>query len=333
MSTNDQMVALIDDIYALIRDPAGLQDLVGRISDWRGADMALLTAPALSGCAPVPLIAHKMDFSPVLARPEMLMRPEFAHRAIATGGAPGVFKFEDLMPPHEQEVNEYWQAIIAPLGIASGILTMVRTPDDNMRPVSLNLYRRCSSNPFCADDVKSMQALLPHLRRALGVLLDAPLGVSSFEKDSLYAAIDTAAFFLDQAGNVAHCNDAAERLLRLEDGLMLEEGRLTLTDSELQRDLDAALGRVIGCSWSTKLRKALSYWRRGRAGRPRCCSWLFRWEPTIRSQPAPLQSDASYSPTEKPRRWTCRCQIACNVSTDLRKLKPKLPWASRWECR
>jgi hypothetical protein len=253
MSMDDRQIALIDEIYALIKNPSGLQDLVGRVADWRGADMALMTAPPLPGCAPVPLMAYKMDFTPV-SRPDLLMRPEFTTRAIATGRAPGVFTFDELMPREERETNEYWQKVIAPLGIGSGLLAIVRTAKDNMRPVSLNLFRKASSAPFDAADVDAMAKLKPHLRGALSALLDAPMGLTSFEQDTDFSALNTPVFSLDQAARVVQCNDAAKRLVRRDDGIALQSKRLMLADSDLQRDLDATLARVVGDNWSTKMR-------------------------------------------------------------------------------
>lgn len=254
MSIDDRQIALIDEIYALIKNPSGLQELVGRIADWRGADMALLTAPPLPGCAPVPLMAYKMDFTAVLSRPDLLMRPEFTTRAVETGRAPGVFTLAELMPVHEQETNEYWQGIIAPLGITSGMLAIIRTAQDNMRPVSLNLFRKASSQPFDAADVRAMGTLVTHLRGALGVLLDAPVGLTSFEPDMDFSMLNTPVFSLDQSARVVRSNEAAQRLLRRDDGIAVQGKRLMLADGDLQRDLDAALARVIGDNWSTKMR-------------------------------------------------------------------------------
>lgn len=253
---DDRLNALVDEIYALIKNPSGLQNLVGCIADWRGADMALLTAPPLPGCTPVPLMAYKMDFTPVLARPDLLMRPEFAARAVATGRAPGVFTLNELMSPQEQETNEYWQGVIAPLGITSGMLAIARTAQDSMRPVSLNLFRCAAAKPFDAEDVEAMAVLVPHLRRALGVLLDAPAGLTSFEQDTDFSALNTPVFSLDQSAEVVHCNEAAKRLLKSGDGIALQGDRLTLPDSDLQRELDAALARVIGDDWSTRMRNS-----------------------------------------------------------------------------
>lgn len=257
MSMDEHVIALIDKVYALINNPAGLQDLPGQVAEWRGADMALLTAPALPGCTPIPLMAYKMDFTAVSARPELLLRPEFTSRAVATGRAPGVFTFAELMPPEEQATNEYWQSIIAPLGIASGMLAIVRTAEDNLRPVSLNLFRRESSKPFDADDVEAMSALVPHLRRALSILLDAPKGVTSFEQDTDFSALNTPVFCLDQSAKVVRCNDAAKRLLKRDGGVSLRADRLTLQQADVQRELDAALQRVIGDNWSTMMRNVV----------------------------------------------------------------------------
>jgi hypothetical protein len=256
MNIDDRLIALIDEIYALVANPSALPDLLGHIADWRGADMALLTAPALPGCTPVPLMAYKMDFTPVLSRPDLLMRPEFTSRAVATGRAPGVFTLAELMSPEEQGTNEYWQGIIAPLGITSGMLAIVRTAADNMRPVSLNLFRRASAEPFDAEDVNAMATLVPHMRGALGVLLDARVGLTSFEAETDFSALRTSVFSLDQSAKVVRCNGAAKRLLRREDGLALLGDRLTLSDRDRQHELDAALTLAIGAGWSSKMRNS-----------------------------------------------------------------------------
>ena len=51
---------------------------------------------------------------------------------------------------------------------------MVRTPEENERPVLLNFYRRTDQPAYTPADVARLEALFPHLRRALSVALDAP---------------------------------------------------------------------------------------------------------------------------------------------------------------
>ena len=247
--------AVIDAIYALIRAPEGLNDLVARIADWIGADMALAASPPLPGCRPVPLTQYKMDFTPVMNEPELVMRPEFTMRALATGRAPGVFLFDELMPAEERADNAYWQKIIAPLGIASGIATVIRTGADNSPPLILNVFRTANRPPFSVAHVSAMEDLLPHLRRAFGILLDPPQTrpeVTALQQ--AHAAVDTPVFYFDDQARVIYLNSAAQELVGAEDGIALADGMLSLSDASADRDLSQALERVIGGQWTTHLR-------------------------------------------------------------------------------
>lgn len=247
--------AVIDAVYALIKAPEGLNDLVARIADWMGADMAIATSPPLPGCRPVPLSQYKMDFTPVMNEPELVMRPEFTVRAIATGRAPGVFLFDELMPAPERADNAYWQKIMVPLGIASGILTVVRTAQDNNQPLILNLFRGATSPPFSSADVAAMNELLPHLRRAFSILLDTPSTPSEIGALQLaHAASDTPVFYLDEQARVVYLNPSARELVSAQDGIALADGTLTLADPTADSDLNAALRRVIGGQWTTHFR-------------------------------------------------------------------------------
>lgn len=243
---------IIDLTYAAIRAPETWPTLIGEICEWLRADMALMSSPALPGCKTVPLVLYKFDMTPVIHETQLLVYPELALRAIATERVPGAFLLEELMPADEQKAHPYWLRIMAPLGIAYGIVTVVRTPDDDSRPVVLNLFRRSGATPFTLDDVAEMENLLPHLRRALGVLLDAAPDVSG-DVGGMYSAIKTPAFYLDRHANVVHSNAAAKRLIR-RDGIDLDGARLRMPDNASQLELDHVLNRVIGDSWSSTMR-------------------------------------------------------------------------------
>jgi DNA-binding CsgD family transcriptional regulator len=132
---------------------------------------------------------------------------------------------------------------------------MVRTPQDNMRPVLLNYYRRAGKPAYGKPELKWIQGLLPHLRRALGVILDAPPAPKPPEHMSdLYDAIGAPCFLIGKDGGVLHRNPAAELLLNSRNGVEIRGGRIALWDSDAQCELDALLARVIGEAWSTKYR-------------------------------------------------------------------------------
>lgn len=246
---------LIDAIYEAISLPRTWPDVIGRIAAWLDADMGMMASPPLPGCDPVPLFLYRLDLSPVSHDPEMVMRPEFSMRAIATGAVPGVFRFEDLMSAKERATNCYWQTIMAPLGIGSGLLCMIRTPDDAQRPVVLNYYRRTQSRPFGPTDIALMESLLPHLRRALGVLLDAPPPPAAAENiEEITDVIGAAAFFLGSDARLLRASRAGEALVQAGDGLAIQNGRIVLGDVEAQAELNGALSRVIGDNWSRKVR-------------------------------------------------------------------------------
>jgi DNA-binding CsgD family transcriptional regulator len=247
---------IVDAIYRAIRLPQAWPDVVRSLGDWLDADIGMMLSPTLPGANAVPLVVYGLDMAPVLEKfPNHAGRTEFTNRALATGRAPGAFLLDELMPVTEQPTNAFWRDIIEPLGIQSGIFTMVRTPNDNLKPVLINFYRRAGKAPYREADVADMTAMIPHLRRALGVILDAPPASGPFsEMSDVYAPIGAAAFFIGPDGRVLHQNHAGDTLLAARDGLDLCGGRLALWDKDAQRELDAALVRVIGDAWSAKLR-------------------------------------------------------------------------------
>ncbi|HVY87045.1 MAG TPA: helix-turn-helix transcriptional regulator [Caulobacterales bacterium] len=252
MRSESEAARLVDRIYAAIRDPRIWSDVVPEIAGWLGADMGMMTSPSLPGHEAVPIFLHRMDLSPVQNNP-LMWRAEFTLRAIATGRTPGVFLFDELMQREEQSTNEYWQGVVAPLGIGSGLLGVIRTADDNQKPVILNYYRRVGAPPFVQGDADALALLLPHLRRSLGILLDAP-PVSDPQMGAFYDSLGAAAFLFGADGKLLHRNPAADILLGAKIGLALESGRLVLADKEAQLEFEGALKRVVGENWTRKLR-------------------------------------------------------------------------------
>jgi DNA-binding CsgD family transcriptional regulator len=250
-----QSAALLDRIYGAIRAPETWPEIVRAIGEFLGADMGLMLSPGFSGSLPVPLVAYGLDIGRITeAYLKYAGKAEFTKRALATGRAPGAFLVDELMPPNEQASSAYWQDLAIPLGITSGIFAMLRTPDENRRAVIMNFYRVGERPAFTADDVKRMDFLIPHLRRALGVILDAPISASSPDVKELYNAIGAPCFFFSAEGRVTHVNHAGELLLKARDGVEMRDGKLVLSDAPAQIELNAALARTIGEGWSAKFR-------------------------------------------------------------------------------
>lgn len=225
------------------------------IGDFLEADMGLMLAPSFGSALPVPLVAYGLDIARITdAYLKYAGKSEFTNRALATGRVPGAFLIDELMPPEEQASGPYWQELAIPLGITSGIFAMLRTPDENRRAVIMNFYRTGERPRFTADDAMQMDLLIPHLRRALGVILDAPPAASTPDIKELYNAIGAPCFFFGADGKVTHVNHAGELLLKAADGVELHDGKLVLSDAPAQTELNAALERTIGEGWSAKFR-------------------------------------------------------------------------------
>ncbi len=254
--SEEEATRIVDGIYAAIRFPQSWPEVVRSIGDWLDADIGMMLSPSMPGVTPVPLVAYGLDLTPILEKfPKHAGRAEFTFRAMATGRVPGAFLVDDLMPPSEQATNAYWQEMVAPLGVISGIFCMARTPNDNARPVIINFYRTAGKAPYAASDVRDMESLLPHLRRALGVALDSPPAtMAPSDMTGVYEAISAAAFLFSPDGAVIHSNAAAGALLAEKDGVDIRNGKLVLWDGDAQFELDKALARVIGEAWSQKYR-------------------------------------------------------------------------------
>ncbi|MBS0385256.1 MAG: hypothetical protein JSS00_07895 [Proteobacteria bacterium] len=261
--------ALLDRIYTAIRAPESWPDIVRAIGDHLGADMGLMLAPSLPNVLPVPLVAYGIDMTLIAdVYPKYAGKSEFTHRALATGRAPGAFLIDELMPPEEQATSQYWRELMTPMGITSGIFMLLRTPEENQRPVIMNFYRVGEQRRFDAQDIKRVEAFIPHLRRTLSVVLDAPPMTSSPDIKELYNAIGAPCFFFSADGSVTHVNHTGEVLLRECDGIELRDGKLVLSDIPAQAELDAALARTIGEGWSAKFRTGAELLARRPSGGP-----------------------------------------------------------------
>jgi DNA-binding CsgD family transcriptional regulator len=247
---------IIYAIYETILSPESWNDVVRHIGEWLGADLGMMTSPSLAGSHAVGMFAYGLDLTPVLANyPKHAGRAEFTLRAIATGRTPGAFLLDELMPQGERAQNAFWRDMVAPLGITSGIFSVVRTPDEGSgRAVILNYYRRAQRPDFSPADVRKFENLLPHLRRALGIILDSPpRQTAPSDTINAYNMMSAPCFLLSMQGEIIVANDAARLELAANEGVGLHQKRLQLSDSSAQHELNAYIARICdGGAWSTK---------------------------------------------------------------------------------
>lgn len=247
---------VITGIYETIRSPELWPRVVEEIGEGLGARCGMMLTPALPGVSAVPLLSYGLDLTPILAAyPRYAGRAEYTNRALATGRCPGAFLVDELMPIEERTGNEFWREVVAPTGLISGVFGMVRLPEENKRPVILNYYRHESEPPFAAGDTDRFEALFPHLRRALSVVLDSPPRRSlTAGAAELYESLGAPTFVLFDDLTLAYRNHAAEVLLDAESSIAVSNNKLSLWDADAQQALEASLSRICRDRWSSSYR-------------------------------------------------------------------------------
>ena len=110
---------------------------------------------------------------------------------------------------------------------------------------SLGIHRPRMAKPFTNAATQKLEGFLPHLRRA--VLIRSRLGLASSYADMASAVLDQLPFGVAQltaAGHVVSANQAAQRILRGNDGFSLSKlgvrAASTADDAKLQRAIRVA---------------------------------------------------------------------------------------------
>lgn len=130
----------------------------------------------------------------------------------------------------------------------SPYLATLRGPD-----LAIGLFRSLNEKTFDSIDKYKASLLLPHISRALGVMVclrnaECQLATGFTTLDRLHQGI----LLIGENGEVTFCNKAVCRILQREDGLRLQtvrgrgdSARLVAAKAYVQKRLDAAIREVV----------------------------------------------------------------------------------------
>src|ERR1700739_1527534 len=140
----------------------------------------------------------------------------------------GVYAESDLVPSREFLQSEIYRGLLGPANLRYAAITILACTVRQLDAISL--WRTSRGGPADADSRRLLELLIPHVQTALKVR--RALGTAEQRQASAEAmanASPTASFVLPKDGLVQHCNTAAESLIRANEILMIENGRLTPT--------------------------------------------------------------------------------------------------------
>lgn len=242
MMDPSQAGALIDDVYAASVDPSRWTGVVESLGRALQAEAGLMMIPASFGATPASFASFGIAFSPEVARYYETIRGKatLTNAAMATGRAPGVFTLDELVPETERSHSDFWRRGLAPLGWTDGLIAVLRLPaEEEGPPVILNYFRRQSGEPMRGGPRALLEALFPHLRRAVGITLAVGSGRALARTlDAFIETLGEPCLMIDNWGVVSARNEAFDRLAGERGEFRLAGGQLTFADRDDQQRLD-----------------------------------------------------------------------------------------------
>jgi DNA-binding CsgD family transcriptional regulator len=248
--------ALIDRIYQGATDPGAWPEIIQHISAWLGAPKIILFTPLVVPAAGGFMFPHGIsqryfELWPTHHKPMDL----WAQRALESGfvvqGRVGVGT--ELVPAVELAASRWYTEVLATEDIFQMLTSIVFDGSDGQNPcVVCSVYRGLDAESFDDDDKQKLSLVLPHISRALGVMLK--LRNAEFKMAASYAALDrigSGVFLVGGDRSILFANRAAKTVLAENDGLSLRKsaagtlGQLFSGNVETQIAIETALNSAV----------------------------------------------------------------------------------------
>jgi DNA-binding CsgD family transcriptional regulator/PAS domain-containing protein len=247
---------LIDRIYQGATDPNVWPNIIQDIAAWMEAPKIILftpqNVPADGGFMfPHGISQRFFELWPTHLKPLDVWVESAVETNFIVQGNVGVG--EELVPVAELVESRWYREVLAPEDIIHLVTSIVFDGSDGQNPcVVCSLYRGLDAEAFDGDDKQKLSLILPHISRALGVMLK--LRNAEFKLVASYAALDrigTGVLLLNDDRSILFANRAARNILSDDDGLSLRKygtgalGRLFSGDVKTQAAIETALSNAI----------------------------------------------------------------------------------------
>ena len=248
--------ALIDRIYQGATDPGIWPEIIQDIAAWMEAPKIILFTPQNVPAAGGFLFPHGLtqrffELWPTHHKPMDLWVQRAVERGFVVQGKVGVG--EELVPTDELAESRWYREVLATEDVFHLLYCVIFDGSDGQNPcVACSLYRGINADAFADEDKQKLSLILPHISRALGVMLK--LRNAEFKLVVSYAALDrigTGVLLVGGDRSILFANRAAKNILAEDDGLSLRKhgtgalGRLFSGDVKTQVAIDTALSNAI----------------------------------------------------------------------------------------
>jgi PAS domain-containing protein len=237
---------LIEAIYDAALDPAILDDVLARLRARLAASISILFAYDSAG--PVPWHFHGFEPKIFEAYNDYYHHVDVYRRGLVTkqllrSGA--VFAGEQIVDAPTVRSSAFVNELLRPndFGPVCGSPLHV-TPDGAF--VELTFYRAAESQPFAAEDLDFLKAIVPHFGRAarLRLRLEQRARSPAWTLE-LLDGLPWGIVLLDARQQPIFVNREAERILRIADGLRLDRRGLYAQHSEDAQRLRGVLASAV----------------------------------------------------------------------------------------
>lgn len=240
MISAKQLSSLLAALYAAPMEDTNWQVFLNALCGQIQAQQGLFLATNVKDGAAEILAQGGMAYNPEMQRLYNEYYGQIDPYRVAFQRNPrvGPIAGEELVAPAEVEKTEFYNDLVVPTGARHAMVlpaVLTRTAAE-----AISVWRSPRQRPFGESSVKLFELLLPHIQAALKTRRIVEL--SNIRAGTLQAALDsstTAILILNAAGRVVHYNQNAERVLRLQDGISMKEGKLRAWDSGAQAELQS----------------------------------------------------------------------------------------------
>jgi DNA-binding CsgD family transcriptional regulator len=242
----DAFLRLIDLAYEAAQDPPGWASCLRALSDTLSARAAILLHHDLStrgviaesvGISPESLSAYNAHYHAI----DVWALSPVTKGALVVGRA---IPDEALVPRAKLFSTEHYTDFLRPLDLTRMVsLSLAREGQHS----GITLIRGESQGGFAERELRFLEALIPHLRRALQVA--SRLRVANSDRAALLDSLDAvpcAALIVDGDSRVLFSNRAGTELRVAREGIGIEKGMLTTGSSDAGRKLRTLCAAAAG---------------------------------------------------------------------------------------